>query len=366
MAAEITPYNGREPFATLLYAPQDWDSLRPQLERLQEGGLRMWLRLPREEENPGETIVGDHLSHSVAVLAFVTERSVMNHRFRQRLTAALEQKQTVIAMVAAGVQLLPGMTLQLRRCVRLSCGDPMGPEDTRALLALPQLAQAIGEARELYDEETTTLLETAAPLLLLLPETGRCVQHTGTVVIGRGADAGLLLAQQNVSRRHASVTVHGGTITVTDLSSSYGTALDDVPIPRGGMASAREFCELRLAGHPVLAAAGGCARLLWQTREAACVTCVDTGETHWLVPGDLKLGRQQPWHNGVLKTASVSREHADVIRLGSGWGLAEHSTHGTLVNGSMVRGCTVPLQDGDRLRIGEFSFVFRRYTFREG
>lgn len=89
MASQIQSYTGREPFASLLYAPEDWDALRPQLERLQEGGLRMWLRLPWEEENPAETMVADHLSHSSLVLAFVTENAVMNHRFRERFTMCL-------------------------------------------------------------------------------------------------------------------------------------------------------------------------------------------------------------------------------------------------------------------------------------
>jgi predicted component of type VI protein secretion system len=52
---------------------------------------------------------------------------------------------------------------------------------------------------------------------------GRMVAVTGTVTIGRGQDADLVLADELVSRRHAQVTPAGPGAVVEDLGSRNGT-----------------------------------------------------------------------------------------------------------------------------------------------
>jgi len=47
------------------------------------------------------------------------------------------------------------------------------------------------------------------------------------LVIGRGEQADLLLADITVSRRHASVRQDGHTVVVTDLDSANGTYVND-------------------------------------------------------------------------------------------------------------------------------------------
>ena len=46
------------------------------------------------------------------------------------------------------------------------------------------------------------------------------------LIIGRGADADLLINDITVSRRHASVRQDGRTVVVTDLESANGTFLN--------------------------------------------------------------------------------------------------------------------------------------------
>jgi pSer/pThr/pTyr-binding forkhead associated (FHA) protein len=54
-------------------------------------------------------------------------------------------------------------------------------------------------------------------------DAGRMVAVAGTVTIGRGRDADLVLADELVSRRHAQVTLDGPGAVVEDLGSRNGT-----------------------------------------------------------------------------------------------------------------------------------------------
>ncbi len=58
------------------------------------------------------------------------------------------------------------------------------------------------------------------------PDAGRQLPVSGTVVIGRSPDADLVLADPQVSRRHARVTAEAGTAVVEDLGSANGTFIN--------------------------------------------------------------------------------------------------------------------------------------------
>ena len=92
------------------------------------------------------------------------------------------------------------------------------------------------------------------------------------------------------------------------------------------------------------------------------------GVCHWLVVGDRRvalregentIGRDanaQVW----LDLASVSRVHASiVIREGGAWIEDRRSKNGTRVGDEAIAGAR-PLRDGDRLRFGTVSAVYRR------
>lgn len=63
------------------------------------------------------------------------------------------------------------------------------------------------------------------------PNAGRAIDVTGTVVVGRGDDCDLTLADDRASRRHARLTVAaGGNVTIEDLGSTNGTYVGGVRI----------------------------------------------------------------------------------------------------------------------------------------
>jgi len=49
------------------------------------------------------------------------------------------------------------------------------------------------------------------------------LQDNQAVVIGRSSDLDMVLVEELVSRRHASIVVHGGVVTIEDLGSTNGT-----------------------------------------------------------------------------------------------------------------------------------------------
>ncbi len=58
------------------------------------------------------------------------------------------------------------------------------------------------------------------------PDAGRQLPLQGTVVIGRSADADVVLDDLQVSRQHARVTARNGSAVVEDLQSANGTFIN--------------------------------------------------------------------------------------------------------------------------------------------
>jgi serine phosphatase RsbU (regulator of sigma subunit) len=80
-------------------------------------------------------------------------------------------------------------------------------------------------------------------------------------------------------------------------------------------------------------------------------------EDHELDADRVVLGRH-PGCDIVLEAASVSRQHAQIVRDGGAFYLEDlHSRNGTFVNGQLIEG-RHELKDGDRLKICDLSLAF--------
>jgi hypothetical protein len=62
------------------------------------------------------------------------------------------------------------------------------------------------------------------------PNTGREFELSGAVVVGRDQSAGLVIDDPEASRRHASLSVEGTTVSVEDLGSTNGTFVNGARI----------------------------------------------------------------------------------------------------------------------------------------
>ncbi len=65
---------------------------------------------------------------------------------------------------------------------------------------------------------------------LVLPDGSRIDVTSGSVLIGRLPDCQIVLADPNVSRRHAEIRVEDGRALAVDLGSTNGTKVNGVPI----------------------------------------------------------------------------------------------------------------------------------------
>ena len=62
------------------------------------------------------------------------------------------------------------------------------------------------------------------------PNVGREFELSGATVVGRDQSAGLVVDDPEASRRHASLSVEGDTLTVEDLGSTNGTFVNGVKL----------------------------------------------------------------------------------------------------------------------------------------
>jgi ABC-type multidrug transport system ATPase subunit len=201
------------------------------------------------------------------------------------------------------------------------------------------------------------------------------LRNPGRVVIGRSKAADLPLNDLSVSRQHCVVELTGGSAMIEDLESSSGTFVNDRPITRA--VELRDGDTISL-GDTVL-------RFSFPNQSAPAppppppppvpndseMTMVIRGsaappketETASLpekipLSDRLVLGRE-PGCDIALPSRDVSRMHADLTRVTSGYLVRDlHSTNGTFVNGTKIRD-SVLLREGDRLRVGAFTFLFK-------
>lgn len=66
----------------------------------------------------------------------------------------------------------------------------------------------------------------------------------GTVIIGRGGDAGIRIDSGGVSRHHARITVNGAEVLMEDLASKNGTFVDGAPV--AGRRALKDGDEIRV------------------------------------------------------------------------------------------------------------------------
>jgi hypothetical protein len=74
------------------------------------------------------------------------------------------------------------------------------------------------------------------------------VLEQGSNVLGRGTEADIRLPDTGVSRKHADVQLHGGTVTVEDLGSTNGTLVNGRRVGRQDLADG----DVIRIGHSVL------------------------------------------------------------------------------------------------------------------
>lgn len=111
-------------------------------------------------------------------------------------------------------------------CVAPDAPEPPPPDVAAGATVIMPAPQAVPSPAE-------RPASAAAPLVLRIVEggdverAGRTFTVTGSATIGRGADCDIVLAERDISRRHARVDVTPEGIRLTDLGSTSGTWIGD-------------------------------------------------------------------------------------------------------------------------------------------
>jgi len=199
------------------------------------------------------------------------------------------------------------------------------------------------------------------------------------VIVGRDQDQGPRLSGPKVSRRHAYLQIVGGRLRVVDLQSRTGVVWEaPAETPDGDryleVGQAVRIGPYRLSwsrgGHgeaisPAIIEASPMAssRSLALTPPrpvGALVMPIRIGgeESLWRIEDDLTLFGRSESCRMVLNDRGVSRIHAAVARTPLGvWIVDLGSRTGVMVSGVRVQWAW--LEDGDTVRLGRFTFVFR-------
>lgn len=202
------------------------------------------------------------------------------------------------------------------------------------------------------------------------------------VVLGRDQDGGPRLTGPEVSRRHAYLHVVGERLRVVDLHSRTGVVWET----QTGTPEGERFLEagqvIRIGPYRLSWSRGDGGEMTSSTTdeeppraptrslalraprpEGAFVMPIRIGdeESLWRVEDDLTLiGRSEPCRM-VLGDRSVSRIHAALASTPLGvWIVDLGSREGVVVSGARVNWAW--LDDGDTVRLGQFTFVFRYLT----
>lgn len=225
------------------------------------------------------------------------------------------------------------------------------------------------------------MTETTGKLLLSLGEgqIQEFVLAKQTVRLGRGLLNDVVLSDPEVSRTHAQIEWTGTSFTLVDLGSTNGIRVNGIRVERSELKSGdtitlgHNTLQFVLAAPSVedpITAINSAAELdktvaldvfsvpLSETRQARLA--VHTRERTWEVPltaETLSIGRH-PDSDIVLDDPGVSRHHARVEAHARSFFIRDlQSTNGTWLRGERIE--ERRLQDGDTIRIGPATLVFK-------
>jgi S-DNA-T family DNA segregation ATPase FtsK/SpoIIIE len=177
-------------------------------------------------------------------------------RFQLRITIRTTQHECDVIVEAATVDRLS--SLADRGGERLGAGPGLTPWCERRGKALDR-EQTMAEASVRWGDRLLLVPRVAteptsvggAPRVELAVTGGPCSGQVftlgeGTFTIGREAGSDVTLADPSLSRRHASISVEGTRVSVTDLDSSNGVAIDGRAIEVGRAAEVDALMEIEL------------------------------------------------------------------------------------------------------------------------
>lgn len=223
-------------------------------------------------------------------------------------------------------------------------------------------------------EDIKTIADTVdiRPTIIIVSEEGsRMRGKIGATILGRSktkSDIVIADPDRKISGRHVRIVSFDGMNTVEDLNSTNGTWVDGVRLAGEQKMPVENYCELILHKRRVFVAFDQWAEKLWQVPALLSLRCEETGESKYLWDGELRLGRNYPWKEGVFQSNKTSHDHAMIMTEKNGFVLMDtKSTNGTWLNGEKLEGGRqYAVSTGDIIQIEKFHFIANVITFSGG
>ncbi|CAG1005842.1 MAG: FHA domain-containing protein [Anaerolinea sp.] len=196
-----------------------------------------------------------------------------------------------------------------------------------------------------------------------------------TASIGRAPESDISIPERHVSRQHAVIAFRDGVFTITDLGSANGCFVNDqritapYPLAHGdqirlyvptlqfsAVVTEEEEATARKTGTIIVPAMGAGRPKLTATNGP------HEGSEFILMEDVITVGRTTTDANWdiSLQDRAVSRPHCRISKKNEIWSLMDlGSANGTVLNGNPVGAQPIPLKDGDVVKIGESTLMFR-------
>jgi pSer/pThr/pTyr-binding forkhead associated (FHA) protein len=173
----------------------------------------------------------------------------------------------------------------------------------------------------------------------------------GAVTLGRNNLCDIILSEEQISRRHAKLSLHDNVLTLEDLSSHNGTFINGKRITEAHTLAGSEFIAI------------GSFRLSISEPDAPppaklCILSKGflAGRIFHLDRNEISLGRKTN-NDIILRDPAVSRSHAKITIEDGRYFITDlKSANGIFINGEEYQ--RAQLQSGDKIDIGYLRLLF--------
>ena len=119
LSANITPYEGSEPFIFVSYAHDDSALVLPILEKLDAAGYRVWYDEGIAPGSEWPENIAEHMNGSRVVLAFLSNAAMESPNCRREVNYALAKRKDFLGVMLEQTAMSPGMEMQLssQQCI---------------------------------------------------------------------------------------------------------------------------------------------------------------------------------------------------------------------------------------------------------
>ncbi len=328
----IRPYEGAEGYLLVWAVQEDHPLEQTCCELLARSGYRLWY------PEGGSQALNQKLAGCCGVAALFSPRSVCSHDFRKLVTAAVLQHKPILAMIAGGAPLSPGMQAQLTGAVQVICQQGMSLPPSMALFHAAHGPENHGV--QVVWRDVTSAKSHEPQQLWKVSMLDEDYERRLLESLQNAADNADASADAFIPAAPAEQEPPPAPPVIPEVAAEPQP--EPQPSPEPVLPDPRMETEQPRESKP-----GG--TVLIESQPPRLIV-LDTGEIIDCLDGATTLGRTAERADVVLPVETVSAQHARILSVCTGEkdlrSIADcDSSNGTWINGQRLeRGATVPIE----------------------